>query len=162
LEQLDYLSAMSINWSSTASQKIEGNRLLSHLWVITVLVVLALRSWQYFADPSLFIDEIALARNIQDLSWPALLLGPLDYEQSAPPGFLALVKMAISLWGTSDLAFRLIPFAASIAGLLIFYRIAIFLPANSGLAALVLFALSPGIIRISSMVKPYFFERLII
>ncbi len=133
----------------------EKSRLEFQLSLVAVLVGLALRSWQYFADTSLFLDEIALARNISDLSWSALLFSPLDYDQIAPPGFLALVKLTITALGTSDMAFRLIPFLSSIAGMLVFYLIAARLPGHSGLAALVLFALSPGLINTSLLVKPY-------
>jgi 4-amino-4-deoxy-L-arabinose transferase-like glycosyltransferase len=54
------------------------------------------------------MDEAALARNVIDRSW-AELLGPLDYAQIAPPGFLWLAKAAVLAFGTGEYALRLVP-----------------------------------------------------
>ena len=80
----------------------------------------ALRLWQYLANASLWIDEIALAQNV--LFWPlAHLLGqPLALDQVAPPGFLAAVKGVTWVVGPSERALRFVPFAGGVAGLLIF------------------------------------------
>ncbi|HXU32187.1 MAG TPA: hypothetical protein VN851_16580 [Thermoanaerobaculia bacterium] len=54
---------------------------------LAILLGVALRLWQYLANPSLWVDEAALARNVLDRSVPGLF-GALDYGQIAPPGFL--------------------------------------------------------------------------
>lgn len=147
--------SMHSKLTQTDDQAAHDYRFAYWLSLIALLAGIGLRCWQYWADPSLFIDEIALARNIKDLSWHHLLFTPLDYDQYCPPGFLALVKLFITVLGPSDMAFRLIPFLFSLAGMLVFFMIAKRLPGLSGPAALTLFALSPGLIRISLMMKPY-------
>ena len=148
-------NTMISNSNTLHNPTAEKNRLELHLSLIAVLLGLALRSWQYLADTSLSIDEIALARNIQDLSWSALLFSPLDYAQTAPTGFLTLVKLAVTVLGPSDMVFRLVPYLCSLVGMLVFFRLTARLPGYSGLAALILFALSPGLIKTSLLVKPY-------
>ena len=54
----------------------------------------ALRLWQYAAGASLWADEANMALNIVERPL-ARLLGPLDYRQVAPPGWLVLEKLAV-------------------------------------------------------------------
>jgi hypothetical protein len=96
-----------------------------------------------------------LAWNICERSFRGLLR-PLDFNQGAPIGFLWIEKAVISITGPTDLAFRLVPFLASLASLLL---VAWFCRANLGRsAALVgvsLFALAPELIAYAGEAKQY-------
>src|SRR5687767_12002909 len=67
-----------------------------------------LRIIQYAANRSLWLDEAAFARNVLDRSFAQLLL-PLDYLQTPPMGFLLFEKLAVSVFGGSEYALRLLP-----------------------------------------------------
>ncbi len=99
---------------------VDGNRLL----VVAVLIGIALAAWQYFSDPSLWVDEMAIARNVVDRSLGGLLHRPLDFDQVAPPGFLAIEKLAVAMFGPAELALRAYALAMTIAGLIFTARLA--------------------------------------
>src|SRR5687767_7155524 len=92
------------------------------LTVAAVAAGVLLRAVQYFANSSLWVDEAALSRNILDRSF-AQLAQPLDYAQSAPIGFLFAQKVMVS-FGSSEWLLRAIPFAASVAALVVFILVA--------------------------------------
>ena len=123
---------------------------------LTVLLVIAgatLRLWQYLANSSLWIDELALARNI--IERPAAgLVGPLDYAQVAPLGFLLIQKAVTSIAGTSEMALRAFPLACGLGALLLFWGVSRrILSGWSGPFAVGLFALGIPFIYFSSQVK---------
>ncbi len=76
----------------------------------------------YFADLSLWRDEAALALNIIHKSF-VQLLGPLDYDQGAPVGFLMIQKLVVTLRGGGEMALRLWPVTASILAIPIFFAV---------------------------------------
>lgn len=76
----------------------------------------ALRLWQYGAGTSLWADEANLALNMVERPI-GRLLGPLDYRQVAPPGWLLLEGLTIRLFGEGEHALRLIPLLGSLAAL---------------------------------------------
>ncbi len=116
----------------------------------------ALRLWQYFANTSLWIDEIALAENVIRTPLPALVREPLALDQVAPPGFLAALKLASAALGPTELALRLVPLACGIAGLLLFALLAWRTrPGWSSVFAVGLFAFSPPLIAHSAEAKQY-------
>ena len=117
----------------------------------------ALRSWQYGAGASQWVDELALSRGILGLSWHALLTGPLPFGQIAPPGFVLLERAATATLGASDAVLRLVPLAGSLVALWLFYRLALRLLAGPGAVslALALFAVQPSLIYFAAQVKPY-------
>ncbi|MGE0451912.1 MAG: glycosyltransferase family 39 protein [Vicinamibacteria bacterium] len=101
------------------------------------------------------MDEAMLAINIPQRSFGELLQ-PLDYNTSAPFPFLWLERAAVTLWGADELALRAAPTLAGLA-LLPLIGLAgrrLFGPAGQ-LAAILLAALSPTLIRFSNEVKPY-------
>ena len=116
----------------------------------------ALRLWQYLAKTSLWIDEIAVAENVIHTPLASLLGQPLALDQVAPPGFLALVKACIALFGTSEFALRLVPLLGGLAALALFPLVARrVLPGWTAVLATALFALSPPVIAYSAEVKQY-------
>jgi uncharacterized membrane protein len=125
-------------------------------WTTTIIVLgIVLRLTQYLIDRSLWYDEALLALNI--LHRPLReIFQPLQYHQGAPIGFLVLEKLATTLAGKSELALRIVPFAAGIASLFLFSHVAkLFVSAKSALLALLLFALCPSLVYYSSEVKQY-------
>src|SRR4051794_13103628 len=82
---------------------------------VTAFIVLGigLRLVPLLAGRDLWIDEAMLALNLVNRT-PAELLGPLDWNQGAPIGFLMLSKLAVSAFGSGELALRLVPFAGSV------------------------------------------------
>ena len=100
-----------------------------------------LRTVQYGAQASLWLDELALAHTIVVRDLVRLVTEPLAYQQVAPAGFLVLQKIAISALGAGELGFRVVPWLASIAALFVFWRVTMrLLPQGAALLALTLFA----------------------
>ncbi len=123
---------------------------------LLVLAGVGLRLWQYLGNPSLFLDELALAESLVGRSWQALLAAPLAYSQTAPKGFLLVEKALVTLFGPGELALRFWPFACGLAALLLFPLLAAELIEGPALALAVgLFALSPALVYYSSYLKPY-------
>jgi hypothetical protein len=116
----------------------------------------ALRLWQYWGNPSLWIDELALARNLIDRSPLELLTHPLGYGQAAPPGFLMLEKAILSLLGSGEFALRLLPFLAALAALPLFLLLARRVLTGPAVpVALTLFVLAPPLTLRGAEVKQY-------
>jgi hypothetical protein len=116
----------------------------------------ALRLWQYGADASLWADEANLALNIIERPLRGLL-GPLDYRQVAPPGWLLLERVAIRLFGEGEHALRLLPLLGSLAALPLGWHVArrILAPGLGPPLALGLLATGIPFIFYGAQVKPY-------
>ncbi|HEX6738598.1 MAG TPA: hypothetical protein VF310_10015, partial [Vicinamibacteria bacterium] len=124
------------------------------LAVVFVFLGGALRVWQYAADTSLWLDEVAVAREILERPLGALLTTPLD--QAAPRGFLLIEKLAVMALGGDDLVLRLLPLLGSLAALLGFWRLAErVLEGMAPAVAVALFAGAAPLIGYGSMVKQY-------
>ncbi|HTR02149.1 MAG TPA: hypothetical protein VMN82_03060 [Thermoanaerobaculia bacterium] len=124
--------------------------------VALVAVGAALRLWQYLANASLWIDEIAVAQNV--LYWPLahLLKEPLALDQVASPLFLAAVKGVAWVWGPSEKALRLVPLVSGLLALVLFPRLTRrFQPPWIAVFATGLFALAPTLIAHGAELKPY-------
>jgi 4-amino-4-deoxy-L-arabinose transferase-like glycosyltransferase len=130
-------------------------RALSVVLIALVVFGAVLRISSYIGNPSLWLDEAALAHNIIGRSF-AGLLAPLDRQQVAPLGFLWLEKAAVSLFGTSEYALRLVPLLASIAALPLFALVArrLLRPAAATFA-LALFATATPLLYFAAEMKQY-------
>src|ERR1700748_299826 len=80
---------------------------------------LALRSYHYLRNPSVWHDEAALIVNVLGKGFRELL-GPLFFAEAGPPLFLWVERAVSLVLGDSTFALRLLPFLASCAGLLLF------------------------------------------
>lgn len=115
-----------------------------------------LRLWQYAAGASLWADEANLALNIVERS-VGRLLGPLDYRQIAPPGWLLLQKAVVTLLGEGEHALRLVPFVGSLVALPLSWHVArrTLPPGLAPPLALGLVATGLPFIVYAAQVKPY-------
>lgn len=114
-----------------------------------------LRTVQYAAGRSLWMDEAFLALNLRDHAFLDLLVST-EYEVAIPPGFLLLKHLVVSAFGAGEFALRLVPFVCGLASLPLFYHVArhILRPAATSLA-LFLFAITPSLIYYASELRPY-------
>lgn len=116
---------------------------------------IVLRSAQFLFNPALYVDEGALALNIINRTF-AGLFQPLDSNQAAPVGFLALEKIALLALGDSEYSLRLFPFLFSVASLFLFYQVARrSLSARAVPVAMTFFAVSGHVIYYAAQIKQY-------
>jgi len=120
-----------------------------------IVIGVVLRLIQYSLNRSLWLDESLLALNIVNKSFLELL-GPLDYFQVAPIGFLFIEKALLLLLKNNEYILRLFPLVAGIVSLFLFYHLARRCIREEGaLIAVGLFSLSGHLIYYSSEVKQY-------
>ena len=115
---------------------------------------LGLRMWQFAGGAALFLDEIALARNIVGRDARALL-SPLDYGQVAPPAFLLAER---GLWSVfhADWALRVLPFASAVLSLFLFRALANRVVRGTAIPlAMGAFALGVPFVMYGAQVKQY-------
>ncbi len=131
---------------------------------VAMLVVIAgivLRIAGWLGGRNLWLDEVRIAANIIDRSWSGLL-SPLEFAQSAPVLFLISVKACVSVFGLSEQPFRLVPLLASLAQLLIFWRLSSrILPPLAGLIAIAFCAFSERLLYYAQELKQYSTESLV-
>lgn len=125
------------------------------LALAAIVVGVVVRLEQYVANPSIWVDEAAIARNVLDRQ-PLQLLGVLDYGQVAPPGFLLAVKLSVLIFGCSEYALRLVPFAAGLASLVMFLVVArsVLRPVGAIVATL-MFSLAIPFVLCATNLKQY-------
>lgn len=123
-------------------------------WWGIVLSGVILRLRQYLVNRSLWADEASLAVNVANRSY-AGLLQLLDYQQAAPIGFLYIEKTLVTLFGNHDYVLRLFPLFAGILSIYLIYRIARAHLGTAGVFAVLLFAISWGLVYYSSELKQY-------
>lgn len=130
-------------------------RMTAALVLVTVAGA-ALRLWQYGANVSMWVDELALAQGIIAAGLRELLTTPLLNSQVAPKGFLLAEKLAVSAFGPSEYALRLFPLVCSLVALVAFVRLSMRLLEGAGpLVASTLFAAAPPLINYGSLAKQY-------
>lgn len=123
-------------------------------WVLVAIGV-GLRLLDYAADRPYWLDEGSL-HGLIVRPWLHEAERGFENTQLAPPGFVALVRLAALMLGTGRPAMRLVPLIAGIAAVFLLRALAMrVLPVRGGLLALALFALSDEQIYFSSELKPY-------
>ncbi|MBI2009548.1 MAG: glycosyltransferase family 39 protein [Candidatus Chisholmbacteria bacterium] len=130
------------------------------LAVIVIVIGIGLRIREYLLARTFSFDEAAVAISLMDKSWSDM--GNLYYHMHRPYGFLLVVKSIISVLGNHELAFRLVPLVAGIAGVFLFYKLAVrLLHHQVALLALGLFAVSPRVVGYSAVLREYSLDILI-
>ena len=124
--------------------------------VAVVALGAVLRIIQYAANPSLWLDEIALVKGLLALDFVGVFTRQLPFDQVAPKGFLFAQKLAILAFGPSDYVLRLVPFMCSLVALVTFSRLAQrALSPVGALVATLLFATAAPFIAFAGIVKQY-------
>lgn len=120
-----------------------------------LLIGSALRIWAGLAPGSLWFDELATALNVRGRGWSELL-APLGYRQIVPLGFLVAEMAGSALLGAGETGLRLFPILASVASLLLFWRLASrFLSGAALSGAVAVFAVSPALVWYARKAKQY-------
>ena len=113
-----------------------------------------LRIRAYATNRSLWLDESFLALNLIRRGWSAMV-GQLDFNQGAAPGFLLLEKGAATL-GRSELTLRALPLLLGLATLVLIVPVASRVCSRTAVPlACALTAFSPSLIYYSSELKQY-------
>lgn len=116
----------------------------------------ALAARQFFARASLWVDELAIVRNLEDRTVDELLTQPLDYDQVAPAGFLLVQKILGELGGYAELSVRAWPFASALLTLALVARLALALiPGPAALLPPLLLGLSALQVAMAAQAKQY-------
>ncbi len=136
-------------------------------WERTTLAVLlllgvVLRIRQYLTDRSLWLDEAMLTLGILHHNFAGLLQQPMEYQQSAPIGYLFSVKAFTLLLGDSEYTLRLFSLLAGCAALLLIARLAWqHLDKTGAIIAVALFACAPSLVYYTSEAKQYMGDVLV-
>ncbi len=132
--------------------------LLAGIIAAGVLLRLAL----YFQDCSLTYDEARLAENVLTQSFGDIVRGGTSSLQAVPGGFLVLEKAATLVFGASERALRLVPLAAGVLSVILFWRLAErTLSRAAALVALLLFAINVSFVEAAAQARPYSLDVLI-
>ncbi|WP_207534713.1 glycosyltransferase family 39 protein [Desertivirga arenae] len=143
---------------------ISGISPVNYTKIIYLFIALGIffRLYHFFYNRSLWTDEMYLSLSFLKLSFIELALGPLEYQQKAPIGFLWLVKLSVMLFGEKEMALRLIPLLAGIASLFVYKKVAEnFLKPAGVVAAVGMLAFAPNFVYHSVEIKQYGFELLV-
>lgn len=110
-------------------------------------------------NPAFWFDESCLGFNLLDLDFKRFF-GILHLQQIAPPLFMVVSKVFVSIFGASDLKLRLFPFIIGNLSMVIFLLL---LRQNfknkwTILTGLILFCLNIQMIKFSVEFKPYILE----
>lgn len=122
-----------------------------------IILGVIFRVYAYLQNPSFWFDESALAYNVITLKYSELL-GILHLQQVAPPVFLVLTKLLVSIFGTSELVFRFIPLVISCVTLIPFYYLLKTIFDDNPMAinfGMFLLAINPKMAYFGSEFKPY-------
>ncbi len=123
-----------------------------------VLVGAGLRLWAYGGGRSLWLDEAMIALNIIHLPLSELF-GPLQFDQFAPLGWIALEKASFAVIPGFEYSLRLPALMFGIAALGVFCFLARpLLPRGEAALAVALFAISANLIYYSAEAKPYILD----
>ena len=111
---------------------------------------------------SFFLDEANLARNVIEKTYPQFFAS-LDYDQYAPPLFLVESKLFVSVLGSYDYVFRLLPFICAVLSLFLLWRLVVKWQFSiaSQIYTIGLFSLSELAIRYGTEFKQYSSDVLI-
>lgn len=136
-----------------------GKFLTGREWKVMAGILIGLgiilRLIPYLHNRSLWLDENWLVLNIIQKTFPQLM-GPLDYKQMAPVGFLFVEKFLALTFGDSEYVLRFFPLLAGILSLFLFYGVARRILTLRGLTiSLGLFSISGYLLRYSSELKQY-------
>jgi hypothetical protein len=145
-----------------ASQRNALGRWPEVLCLALVITGVALRLFQWWSNRSLWLDEAFLAVNLLDRDIPGLLR-PLEFDQSAPALFLVATKLLTVAFGFDERVLRVLPLVASIAALVITWRLVRrTLPGWTAPVVVVPLALVERMVYYGQELKPYALDVLVV
>jgi hypothetical protein len=122
--------------------------------LLAVGAVLRIGRWAH--PRSLWLDEIYLAKSVLGRSLHDLLFTPLGDWQAAPPGFLLLVHVFASIFGTGERSLRLVSILFGLASLPLMAAVARRVVGSGGtVVAVACFSFLGPLIYYSNELKPY-------
>ena len=122
-------------------------------WACIILAMLILLV-QHATHRSMWLDESSLALNFQERSFGELTQ-PLDYQQTAPIGFLLTVKAITTVFGITDYSLRLFPLLAGFANIFLVYWVVKQMYPSAIPIAMAMIATSPFHIIYATEFKQY-------
>lgn len=127
---------------------------LAASWLVVVLgAVLRTRQWAH--GRAFWLDELLLQRAMSQQRM-SQLLEPLGFAQSAPPGWLAVQHVVLTVSGDDERAARLLPLLCGIGALVLTLLLArTLLGGPAALVATTVVAVSPTLIGYSAEFKQY-------
>jgi len=132
------------------------SRRWADLALVPLLLGVAVRVWHWGQDRPLWLDEQMIAINLRDGGGFVGLAGPLLHHQSAPLGWLWAEHASLLALGTDERVLRLIPMLFSVGTLAVVWLvIRHWFGPIGGLAAALLFACAPALIRYTAELKQY-------
>ncbi len=99
----------------------KNKKYITYFLYICIIVGIALHIVPFFYNRSLWLDEAMLANSICTRDIFNLVSKPLDWGQSAPIGYLYIIKIFTLLFGTSETVLRLWSLITSIASIGLVY-----------------------------------------
>lgn len=126
------------------------------LWVI-VAVGVVIRIRALLEQRSLWLDESFVAANLPQRDLFELFAVPLDFGQSAPPGFLLMIWISYRLFGASEVALRLAPFLFGVGAVVLakFAATKLFRSDVARITFLGIVSFSPVLVYYSQELKQY-------
>jgi hypothetical protein len=135
---------------------LPGSLFFYKVSILAILLMNIVFKYKQYTSRSIFwSDEIKLAFNVLEGSY-LQFFEPLNYYQVAPPLFMVATKLLVNLFGENESVFRAIPFFASVLNPYVLYLI-IRKQCTSfeKITTLLLFCLTPILLRYGSEFKPY-------
>lgn len=143
------------------TRKISLSKLTRAILLLCIAVGVLLHIVPYLYNRSLWIDEAMLASSICTRSFSELVATPLDWGQSAPIGWLFLIKAITTVFGTSKAVLRIWSlFCAYGVMLFIYMLLRGRVRKNCALLFVALFALTDLYIYYGNELKPYMSDNL--
>lgn len=124
------------------------------LYIIVISMGLLFRLGSFIQDRTLWYDEAMLASGIVQRGFSGLFT-PLDYSQSAPIGFLLIVKTFITVLGSSQRVLRLYSFLTGLSSIWMFYLLIKRSGFKRPLIGAAFYATVSPLIYYSNELKPY-------
>lgn len=129
---------------------------LDYVLALLVFLGVATSVVAYAYNRSLWINEAMLAQSVLTRSITRLLATPLDYAQSAPAGYLLVVKLLTMLFGRGEWVLRSISMVSSFASVLLVYLLLRqYFRVSKPLIGTALLATLPFFVQYSNEFKPY-------
>ena len=138
------------------TKNIQIQKVVYFFLTACIVAGIVLRIVPYFYNRSLWGDEATLAASICTRTLQNLVLSPLDWGQSAPVGYLYIVKILTLLFGKTEWVFRIWSLVTSFGSIYILYLLLRNKVAKHyALIFTAIYSLLDGYIYYANELKPY-------